>query len=138
MIFLLKGYNVLIPNYTGTVGLNPLKILLILFSYGNDFVEDLFGKISIKEFNEIIELIYLTINLKFCHPDKIFSMGGSNGGYLTGLLVGKDNQNMVKFKGGILMNPVLNLPYMANSTDIIGKQKNNYFKVKFYFRLDLC
>ena len=53
-------------------------------------------------------------------------MGGSNGGYLTGLLVGKENHHMIKFKGGILMNPVLNLPYMAISTDIIGIKINYY------------
>ena len=48
-------------------------------------------------------------------------MGGSYGGYMTGLLAGKDNLHGVKFRGGILMNPVLNIPYNANSSDIIGK-----------------
>eukprot|EP00828_Plagiopyla_frontata_P046180 TRINITY_DN811_c0_g1_i4.p1 TRINITY_DN811_c0_g1~~TRINITY_DN811_c0_g1_i4.p1 ORF type:complete len:668 (-),score=77.58 TRINITY_DN811_c0_g1_i4:73-1926(-) len=107
LIFLLKGYNVLVPNYTGTLG------------YGQKFVDDLLGKVSVLEFNEIAELISQTIKLKLCHPEKIIPMGGSNGGYLTGLLAGKENPFNVKLRAGILMNPVLNLPYMAIATDII-------------------
>ena len=99
-------------------------------------MDDLLGKVSVLEFNEIAELISQTIKLKLCHPEKIIPMGGSNGGYLTGLLAGKENPFNVKLRAGILMNPVLNLPYMAIATDIIGFPFSSH-TINFYSRLDL-
>lgn len=46
---------------------------------------------------------------------KTFIMGGSYGGYLSALMGSKYHD---KFNAAVILNPVVNLPFMINITDI--------------------
>lgn len=52
---------------------------------------------------------------KKCHPGKVVAMGGSYGGYMSGIIASRAYD---KFKCAVLLNPCTNLPYMVNSSDI--------------------
>lgn len=60
-------------------------------------------------------MIDQVIEKKLCDPTKVIVMGGSYGGYMTGILAARHPE---RFRCGILMNPVVNIPFNTNITDI--------------------
>lgn len=73
------------------------------------------GKIGDADANEVVGMINQVISRKMCNEKKIFVMGGSYGGYLSAMLAGKFGQY---FRGAVLQNPVLNISFTANISDI--------------------
>ena len=76
-------------------------------------MEDLLGKIGEKDAGEILGLIDQLVKLKLCDPTKIVVMGGSYGGYMSGIMAARHPE---VFRCAILINPCLNLPFMVNIT----------------------
>ncbi|KAL4481787.1 hypothetical protein ABPG74_007876 [Tetrahymena malaccensis] len=103
MYFLLQGYNILAPNFTGSAG------------FGQEYINKLLTKIGDTDTKEILDMIDQVIEKKLCDPTKIIVMGGSYGGYMTGILAARHPS---KFLCGILLNPVVNIPFNINITDI--------------------
>jgi acylaminoacyl-peptidase len=64
---------------------------------------------------EIIDMITQVRAKGLCHPTKAVVYGGSHGGYLSGLL---GSRYAEYFTGAIMLNPVVNLPFMHSITDI--------------------
>lgn len=85
--FLLNGFTILAPNYTGSCG------------FGQKYMENLLGKIGDIDLKEVVGMINQVINQKLCSEKKIFVMGGSYGGYLSAMLAGKHGS---LFRGAIL------------------------------------
>lgn len=100
---LYKGYNLLYPNFSGSTG------------YGQDFLERLPSKIGVIDTKEIKAVIDYCIENGLGNQEKLALMGGSYGGYLGAVLLAK---YPTLFKCGILKNPVVNLPYTFEGSDI--------------------
>jgi len=98
---------VLVVNYRGSTG------------YGEDFLEALVGNIGDVDVRDCAEVVKAAINQypQVIDPKRVGVFGGSHGGFLTGWLIGHPEYKSL-FKCGVLWNPVLNLPYEAESTDI--------------------
>jgi len=105
MFNLLRGYNILIPNFTGSCG------------YGQNHIENLLGKIGQVDVEEIIGFINQAIDQKLCDPEKIIIIGGSYGGYLSGIMATHPKYSSI-FKAAILLNPCIDLHFMHVSSDI--------------------
>ncbi len=63
---LLNGYSVLAVNFTGSAG------------FGQDFMENLLGKIGTVDAQEIVGMVKQVIDQKKCDPKKVFMMGGNS------------------------------------------------------------
>lgn len=98
-----KGYNMLMPNFTGSLG------------YGQKFVEDLVGKIGETDVDEIMKVLEHCIKEGLCDGTKIAIFGGSYGGFLCGLLTAKFSE---KFKCAIILNPAVNVLHLWETSDI--------------------
>ena len=105
LFLLLRGYNLLLPNFTGSCG------------YGQKNIEALMGKIGQIDIEEIMSMIEQLIDARLCDPSRIIVMGGSYGGYLSGLLATSSKYSSF-FKAAILLNPVVNIPFVAAISDI--------------------
>ena len=105
IFFLLRGYNILLPNFSGSCG------------YGQDFIESLMKKIGELDVDEIAGMVKQAIDQKLCDPEKIIVIGGSYGGYLSGAFATHPKYASL-FKGAILLNPVVNVPFMHAISDI--------------------
>lgn len=100
---LLKGYNLLYPNFSGSTG------------YGQNFLEKLCGKISDLDVQEVKAIIDHCLETGLGDPNKLIVMGGSYGGYLGAVLIAKFPD---LFQCAILKNPVVNLPSALEASDI--------------------
>ncbi|KRX10653.1 WD40-repeat-containing domain [Pseudocohnilembus persalinus] len=109
LYFLLNGFNILAPNFTGSAG------------YGMKFIEDLQGKIGEADIKDINQFIDLILKDKLCDKNKIFGYGGSYGGYLCGIFASRQPDI---YRGCILINSVLNIPFNVNITDIVEWNTN--------------
>lgn len=105
ILFLLRGYNVLLPNFTGSCG------------YGQKHIENLMQKIGKIDVEEIIGMIKQAIDLKLCDPERIIVLGGSYGGYLSGIMATHPKYSSI-FKAAVLLNPVVNIPFLVGISDI--------------------
>ncbi|EGR29765.1 prolyl oligopeptidase family protein, putative [Ichthyophthirius multifiliis] len=103
LYFLLQGYGILAPNYTGSCG------------YGQNFMEKLLTNIGDIDAQEILGMIDQIIQKGLCDPKKIIIIGGSYGGFMTGIMA---TRHAEKFLCGILMNPVVNINFNLNASDI--------------------
>ncbi|KAL4442619.1 hypothetical protein ABPG74_007021 [Tetrahymena malaccensis] len=103
LYFLLQGYTILLPNYTGSAG------------YGQNYINKLLKNIGEIDAKEILNMMDQVIEKKLCDPKKIITMGGSYGGYMTGILSTRHHE---RFICAVMRNPVVNIPYLLNATDI--------------------
>ncbi|EAR93056.2 prolyl oligopeptidase family protein (macronuclear) [Tetrahymena thermophila SB210] len=103
LYFLLQGYTILLPNYTGSAG------------YGQNYINKLLKNIGEIDAKEILNMIDQVIEKKLCDPKKAITMGGSYGGYMTGILSTRYHE---RFICAVMRNPVVNIPYLLNATDI--------------------
>mmetsp|Transcript_28436 Transcript_28436/g.45795 ORF Transcript_28436/g.45795 Transcript_28436/m.45795 type:complete len:718 (-) Transcript_28436:26-2179(-) len=104
---ILQGYAVLLLNYRGSIG------------YGQDFMDSLLGHIGERDVEDCGNLTRLAIQRypKVVDPANVGVYGGSHGGFLTAWLIGhKEFRNL--FSCAALWNPVINMSYMMQSTDI--------------------
>ena len=105
IFLLLRGYNLLLTNFTGSCG------------YGQKHIEKLMGKIGKLDVDEVVGMIKSVITEKQADPERIIVMGGSYGGYLSGIFATHPQYSSI-FKAAILLNPVVNIPFMEAISDI--------------------
>jgi len=98
---------VLYPNYRGSLG------------YGRTFCESLLGHIGEMDVGDCVALTRasLTQLSESLDPDRGACYGGSHGGFLTAWLLGCADRDLFP-RGGVLWNPVVDLPAMLGTTDI--------------------
>ena len=63
------------------------------------------GKLDVEE---ILDMMKQVREKGMCHPTKAIVIGGSYGGYLSGILGSRHGE---QFNAAVLMNPVLNIPF---------------------------
>ncbi|KAF9255265.1 alpha/beta-hydrolase [Marasmius fiardii PR-910] len=100
--FALEGFNISLPNYTGSLG------------FGESHVKNLLGKCGTLDVEDCIEsLRYLKKNGVVKEgSSKVFLFGGSHGGFLTGHLLG---QYPDVFTAACLRNPVISSGEVSTS-----------------------
>ena len=112
------GVAILLPNYRGSLG------------YGKPFAESLLGRAGEMDVTDVAELTRLALATfplgaaegaqapgLALDPKRGALFGGSHGGFLTAwLLASPEHRNL--FSGGVLWNPVVDLPAMLAATDI--------------------
>ncbi|KAG8829241.1 hypothetical protein FRC17_006913 [Serendipita sp. 399] len=101
----LCGYNVSLPNYTGSLG------------YGQRWVEALLGKIGSLDVEDVMASAKELVKRGMAKegPGMQLYMGGSHGGFLGAHVVG---QYPSFFSAAVLRNPVINIASMISTTDI--------------------
>ncbi|KAG8829257.1 hypothetical protein FRC17_006885 [Serendipita sp. 399] len=101
----LCGYNVSLPNYTGSLG------------YGQKWVEALLGKIGSLDVEDVMASAKELVKQGMAKegPGMQLYMGGSHGGFLGAHVVG---QYPSFFSAAVLRNPVINIASMISTTDI--------------------
>ena len=106
-LFLASGVGVIFPNYRGSIG------------YGRTFGESLLGNIGEMDVNDCVALTRASLAQlpRSLDPDRGACYGGSHGGFLTAWLLGCADRALYS-RGGVLWNPVVNLPAMLGTTDI--------------------
>jgi acylaminoacyl-peptidase len=93
-------------NYRGSTG------------FGQGSIDSLLGKIGSNDVGDVMQAVSEVTNDRYNEVTKDTKMcivGGSHGGFLTAHLIG---QYPDFFTAACLRNPVINLPSMANVTDI--------------------
>ncbi|EAR93055.1 prolyl oligopeptidase family protein (macronuclear) [Tetrahymena thermophila SB210] len=103
LYYLLQGYVLLLPNFTGSAG------------FGQDFINKLLKNIGKVDSNEVVGMIDKVIDMKICNKNKVVISGGSYGGYLAAMIA---SQHSEKFNCCVICNAVLNFPFSLNSSDI--------------------
>ncbi|ESK83502.1 acylamino-acid-releasing enzyme [Moniliophthora roreri MCA 2997] len=100
--FALEGYNVSVPNYTGSLG------------FGETHVRALIGNCSTLDVGDCIASVRHMVKLGVAEeaPSKLFMVGGSHGGFLTGHLIG---QYPDTFTAASLCNPVMSCGEVSTS-----------------------
>lgn len=101
--FALNGYNFVIPNYSGSLGL------------GQDFAHSLSGKAGALDVEDCLASTKHLVKLGIADPNKLACIGGSHGGFLVSHLVG---QYPDVFKTVAMRNPVIANGEMAATSDI--------------------
>ena len=97
------GYSQMIVNYRGSLG------------FGRSGIRTLPGNCGKNDINDCLEALKFCHQYKNCDPEKSFITGGSHGGYITCLMVGKFPD---LFKAAATRNPVTNLATELGTTDI--------------------
>ncbi|ESK91736.1 acylamino-acid-releasing enzyme, partial [Moniliophthora roreri MCA 2997] len=100
--FALEGYNVSVPNYTGSLG------------FGETHVRALLGNCGTLDVGDCIASVRHMVKLGVAEeaPSKLFVVGGSHGGFLTGHLIG---QYPDTFTAASLRNPVMSCGEVSTS-----------------------
>jgi dipeptidyl aminopeptidase/acylaminoacyl peptidase len=83
LYFAAHGYAVLLPNYRGSTG------------YGDAHVTDLIGQENKIDVSDIVSGVQHLVKEGIADPERVASMGWSNGGYLTNCLI---TQKTLPFK----------------------------------------
>ena len=104
---LMQGLCLLIVNFRGSTG------------YGEDFLNSLVGTIGEFDVDDCANLTKMALDQfsDVVDPARVGVEGGSHGGFLTGHLIGHP-QYKDMWAAASLWNPVLDMTYMVNSTDI--------------------
>lgn len=101
----LLGYQVVMPNYTGSVGKT------------DDFVRRLMGRVGDLDVKDCVMMLDQLVAKRVVRidPSLIFVTGGSHGGFIGAHLLG---QFPGKFRSAALRNPVIDIAAMVHTTDI--------------------
>jgi dipeptidyl aminopeptidase/acylaminoacyl peptidase len=83
LYFAAHGYAVLLPNYRGSTG------------YGDNYLTDLVGNENDLDVGDIVAGVEHLVKEGIADPNRVASMGWSNGGYLTNCLI---TQKSLPFK----------------------------------------
>ena len=95
-------YNIVMPNYTGSVG------------FGQKHIEGLPGKINDIEIKEIKEVIDYCIGKGLGNPKKLVLVGNSFGGFLSFHLMARYPE---LFRCALIKNPVVNIANVSLVSD---------------------
>ncbi|KLO07772.1 alpha/beta-hydrolase [Schizopora paradoxa] len=103
--FVLAGYTLALPNYTGSLG------------YGEKNVKALIGKCGTLDVKDCVDAVDLLVQKGYANRGKgsLFVYGGSHGGFLAGHLIG---QHPSIFSAAVMSNPVTAAGDMIATTDI--------------------
>lgn len=101
--FLAAGYDVVIPNYRGSL------------SFGKSFLHALEGKSGIVDVADCHACVLHAKQL--LNPSTIIAYGGSHGGFLTAWLLGHPDTRAT-YSAGVLWNPAVDLISSALTSDI--------------------
>ena len=147
LILLLRGFQLLLPNFSGSCGYGqnhlesllppttlpppsshppPSSILppssLLPPSSSSSLLQPRIGR---RDFDEVMEMVESVVGKE----EKFWVCGGSYGGYLGAVMAGREK----RVKGAILMNPVIDIPFMINVTDIPDWCSAETLGLKFRF-----
>ncbi|KAG7091876.1 hypothetical protein E1B28_008277 [Marasmius oreades] len=104
--FALEGFNISLPNYTGSLG------------FGESHVQHLLGKCGALDVEDCIESLRYLATIGVVEREggssKVFVFGGSHGGFLTGHLISRYPNT---FTAACLRNPVVS-PGEISTSDI--------------------
>ncbi|KAK2465161.1 hypothetical protein APHAL10511_002853 [Amanita phalloides] len=100
--FVLEGYTLALPNYTGSLGFGQSSILRLLGQCGSLDVQD-----CIQSLHHLVKLKHAQLG-----RGKLFVFGGSHGGFLGAHLIG---QFPDIFSAAVLRNPVISVGEMSAS-----------------------
>ncbi len=106
-MLLMQGFCLLIVNFRGSIGYGETSLNSLLGNIGVNDWQDCGNvtKKALEQFSDIVD------------PERLGVFGGSHGGYLTGHMIGQPEFKDM-WKAASLWNPVLDMTYMVNSTDI--------------------
>lgn len=96
---ILNNMNILVINYSGSLG------------FGSKVLDSLLGRIGDLDVQDCIWAIDKAKTL--CQPEKVFSYGGSHGGFLSAHLASR-----IELAGSIVINGVTDVASMLLTTDI--------------------
>lgn len=102
-VFLAQGYDVVIPNYRGSL------------SFGKEFLHSLVGKAGILDVSDCHACVEKARGI--LNPSCIIAYGGSHGGFLTAWLLGNPETRSV-YNAGVLWNPAVDLVSSNLTSDI--------------------
>ena len=101
--YLLAGYDVVVPNYRGSL------------SFGKSFLTSLIGNAGILDVADCHDCVMEA--KKLLNPSITVVVGGSHGGFLTAWLLGNpDTRN--EYAAGVLWNPASDIVAMSLTSDI--------------------
>ena len=123
------NFNTVLPYTYLAIALNACLVLVNYrgsIGFGEESINSLPGNIGDNDMNDILSVIsHLKSNPKTVDVElnfeKLCIVGGSHGGYLTSIAMGKYPQ---MFKAAAMRNPVTNIAAMYTVSDIPGK---NYY-----------
>jgi acylaminoacyl-peptidase len=101
--YVAAGYDVVIPNYRGSL------------SFGKEFLSSLIGQAGIVDVNDCHDCVLEAKRL--LNPSTIILVGGSHGGFLTAWLLGHPEKK-VEYSAGVLWNPASDIVSMVLTSDI--------------------
>ncbi|KAE8251646.1 hypothetical protein A4X13_0g3909 [Tilletia indica] len=95
------GYTVALPNYSGSLGISQ------------DFVDSLLGNCGTLDVDDCFATVEHFIEQKVAQRDRLFTTGGSHGGFLTAHMIARPY-----FRAAVMRNPVIAAGQQAVSSDI--------------------
>jgi acylaminoacyl-peptidase len=101
--FLASGYDVVIPNYRGSL------------SFGKSFLNSLIGQAGVVDVQDCHDCVVHARNL--LNSSTVIAYGGSHGGFLTAWLLGHPDTKST-YAGGVLWNPAVDLVSSNLTSDI--------------------
>ena len=104
---MMQGFCLLIVNFRGSTGYGEDMLNSLLGTIGENDVADCgdLTKLALERFSDVVD------------PERVGLFGGSHGGFLTGHLIGHPEYKDM-WKAASLWNPVLDMSYMVNASDI--------------------
>lgn len=109
VFFASLGYAVVNVNYRGSLG------------FGKNFVDALPGHVGDMDVSDCrLALEHVLKTYTSMDAERIYVMGGSHGGFLTGHLLSTPShaQNQEKWAGGVMINAVTNMAHCVGISDI--------------------
>jgi acylaminoacyl-peptidase len=101
--YLAAGYDLIIPNYRGSIG------------FGKEFLNSLIGNAGIVDVADCHACVLEA--KRILRPSITVAVGGSHGGFLTAWLVGHPDMKH-EYAGGVLWNPASDITSMSLTSDI--------------------
>ncbi|KAK2158576.1 hypothetical protein LSH36_167g05049 [Paralvinella palmiformis] len=97
------GYMIVYVNFRGS------------FGFGEDSIESLPGSVGTSDVRDVQMAAKLVMEAHKVDEGRVFALGGSHGGFITGHLIG---QYPDFYKAAVMRNPVVNIGSMIAGTDI--------------------
>ena len=101
--FLCHGYDIVVPNYRGSL------------SFGEPFLNALVGNAGIVDVQDCHDCVLMAKEM--LKPSTVVAYGGSHGGFLTGWLLGHPDTKET-YSCGVLWNPAVDLVSSNLTSDI--------------------